>query len=270
MARSFWETYFSCPEFIVSGVGLPIRDSIRVTGGSVTDNPTDEVTELVLGDTFHVPTGTGFAHVTSGALDPAATANVRYASGKLQTDGNIQWRNTGDSNRTGDLVWTPTTSGKTITLPNATGTVVLKDTTDTLSNKTLASPVITGTPVYQGTRDAIKSVVTEIQTAAVTQVNCGTYTLADETSVAIEVIITCRRRTTNSKRGRWAFSALVSRTGGGAASLDALDVGNAFSLTGGAVTCDVNGNDFRIRVTPADTDNRNWGSEMRVQDGTSA
>ena len=35
------------------------------------------------------------------------------------------------------------TSGTTITLPNATGTVVLQDTTDTLSNKTLASPLIT-------------------------------------------------------------------------------------------------------------------------------
>lgn len=37
-----------------------------------------------------------------------------------------------------------TTSGsnKTITLPNATGTVVLKDTTDTLTNKTLTAPII--------------------------------------------------------------------------------------------------------------------------------
>ena len=37
------------------------------------------------------------------------------------------------------------TSETTITLPDATGTVVLQDTTDTLSNKTLASPTFSGT-----------------------------------------------------------------------------------------------------------------------------
>lgn len=35
-----------------------------------------------------------------------------------------------------------TSSDKTITLPNATGTVVLQDTTDTLTNKTLTTPKI--------------------------------------------------------------------------------------------------------------------------------
>lgn len=220
---------------------------------------------------FVPPTGTGFVTVTIGAFDPAATANIRYTGGKFQTDGNLQWRNTGDSNRTGDLVWTPATSAKTITLPNATGTVVLKDTTDTLTNKTLVSPTITGTPIYLGVRDTVKSIVTEVQTAAVTQVNCGTYTLADETSVAIQVIVTCRRRTANTKRGCWSFTAFVSRTGGGVAVLDNLVVGNSFSLTAGTVTCDVDGvDDFRVRITPADTDGRNWGSEIRVQDGTAA
>ncbi|NDC49710.1 MAG: hypothetical protein EBZ61_11645 [Micrococcales bacterium] len=36
------------------------------------------------------------------------------------------------------------TADRTITLPNATGTVVLADASQTLSNKTLASPVFTG------------------------------------------------------------------------------------------------------------------------------
>ena len=36
---------------------------------------------------------------------------------------------------------------RTITLPNATGTVVLKDTTDTLTNKTLTAPTMTGTAI---------------------------------------------------------------------------------------------------------------------------
>lgn len=97
---------------------------------------------VIRNPSFTTPTGTGFAHISAGSFDSAATANIRYAGGKLQTDGNIQWRNTGDSNRTGDLVWVPTTSGKTITLPDATGQVVLRDTIDTLTNKTLTSPTI--------------------------------------------------------------------------------------------------------------------------------
>jgi hypothetical protein len=41
------------------------------------------------------------------------------------------------------LAVTDPTADRTVTLPNATGTVVLKDTTDTLTNKTLTSPTIT-------------------------------------------------------------------------------------------------------------------------------
>ena len=37
------------------------------------------------------------------------------------------------------------TADRTVTIPNATGTIVLQDTTDTLSNKTLASPTFSGT-----------------------------------------------------------------------------------------------------------------------------
>jgi hypothetical protein len=39
---------------------------------------------------------------------------------------------------------------RTITFPDATGTVVLRDTTDTLTNKTLTSPVITGAVFNDG------------------------------------------------------------------------------------------------------------------------
>lgn len=85
------------------------------------------------------PTGTGFVTCTSGVIDSAATANIRYSGGKLQTDGNVQWKN---STITGDLAWTPTSSSKTLTLPDATDTLVGKATTDSLSNKTLVLPKI--------------------------------------------------------------------------------------------------------------------------------
>ena len=47
------------------------------------------------------------------------------------------------------LTVTDPSADRTITLPNATGTVVLKDTTDTLTNKTLTAPTITGTAVME-------------------------------------------------------------------------------------------------------------------------
>src|SRR6185369_13387679 len=82
------------------------------------------------------PTGTGFATITSGLFDSAATANIRYTGGKLQTDTNIQFKNTSNS-ILGDLTWSPTTSNKTITLPDANDTLVGLATTDTLTNKTI-------------------------------------------------------------------------------------------------------------------------------------
>jgi len=52
------------------------------------------------------------------------------------------------------LTVTDPTADRTITLPNATGQVVLRDTTDTLTNKTLTSPTISGSPVITGLSSA--------------------------------------------------------------------------------------------------------------------
>ncbi len=147
------------------------------------------------------------------------------------------------------------------------GDGVLNDTIDTLTNKTLTSPIVNGTPVYRVAGLDIVSYVTKTATVATTQVNCGTVTLADNTTAAVDVIVRCSRDTSNTKRGVWKFSAVVSRNGAGAV-LDVLNVGDAFDLTGGSVTCDVNSNDFRVRITPTDTDARKWDSEIRVQVNT--
>jgi hypothetical protein len=88
------------------------------------------------------PTGTGFLHLTAGSPDAAATANVRYASGKLQIDTNLQFKSGANL---GDLAWAPSAS-RTLTLPDATDTLVGRTTTDTLTNKTLTSPTI-NTPI---------------------------------------------------------------------------------------------------------------------------
>lgn len=99
-------------------------------------------------------TGTGFAHVTSGTIDAAATANVRYTGGKLQTDANIQFKN---GSITGDLSWSPTSTNKLLTLPDATDTLVARATLEELTNKTLNATNNTITDVSTALGDLLKS-----------------------------------------------------------------------------------------------------------------
>lgn len=95
------------------------------------------------------PTGTGFTHNTSGVVDSAATANIRYTGGKFQTSANIQYLN---SSITGDLAWAPTSSNKTLTLPDITDVIVTRTNTETLTNKTInaTNNTITDTGTVSG------------------------------------------------------------------------------------------------------------------------
>jgi len=70
---------------------------------------------------------------------------------------------TADSFETTLTVEDPT-ADRTVTIPNATGQIVLRDTTDTLTNKTLTSPVLT-TPIFTGATDQRGSFVFEGATA---------------------------------------------------------------------------------------------------------
>lgn len=99
--------------------------------------------------------GTGFVTATSSVFDPNATANIRYNSGKFQTDVAIQYRN---GSFTGDLVWVPTTS-RTIALPDATDTLVGKNTVDNLTNKTFDVAGVGNllTSASQATGDLLKN-----------------------------------------------------------------------------------------------------------------
>ncbi len=219
-----------------------------------------------IGTGITAPTGTGFAHITSSAFDPTATANVRYASGKLQTDTNIQWKN---SSITGDLAWTPASTSKTLTLPNATDTIVARATVDTLTNKTLDSPVCIGTPVYQGTRFSIKSIIGEVQTSSTSATTVASYTMSNETHCLFDVIVTYARRTNVTKAAAYKRSVSYRRTSAGVATIvGALESGTDEETTSGDdVTIDTDGGStVRVRVTAADSDNRNWSCEIRLQE----
>jgi hypothetical protein len=100
------------------------------------------------------PSGTGFATVTAGVFDAAATANIRYTGGKFQTDASIQYKNGGI---TGDLSWSPSASNKTLILPNANDTLVAQGTTDILTNKTINASNNTITDTATAVGDILRS-----------------------------------------------------------------------------------------------------------------
>lgn len=151
------------------------------------------------------------------------------------------------------------------------GCTVADDPTNGRTNVTfdrLTSPVFTGTPKYAAARGNIPSVVGEAQTSSTSPVTVASYTMADESLCAFDVIVTCARRTSVTKGGRYKRSVVYRRTGGGAPTIvGSLESGTDSETTAGDdVTIDVSGNAVRVRVTAADSDGRNWLAEMRVQE----
>lgn len=161
---SSWKPVTSSSNFTAAGDLFgdnTTQTVVRIQGRAVVNTaPTDhQVLEWIASNnrwepTTIIPTGTGFATVTSGLFDAAATANIRYTGGKFQTDANIQYKN---GAVTGDLSWTPTSTNKTLTLPNATDTLVGLATTDTLTNKTINATNNTITDTSTVTGDLLKS-----------------------------------------------------------------------------------------------------------------
>lgn len=94
--------------------------------------------------------------------DPSALTHSFGANGDLTIAGDFvadtaSLSNTSNQLRfssgvTGLLTWTPTSTNKTLTLPDVTGTLATLAATETLLNKTLTAPTITG-----GTHTAITS-----------------------------------------------------------------------------------------------------------------
>lgn len=145
-------------------------------------------------------------------------------------------------------------------------------TNPSLTSPTISSPVISGTPQYNGTRVTKKTVIAEVQTSSTTQTTCGSYTMTNETLVAFEILVTCARRTNVTKGGRYKRSVVYRRTSSGSPTIvGSLESGtDQESTAGDDVTIDVSSNDVRVRVTAADTDGRNWTTEIYVTEQTAA
>jgi hypothetical protein len=125
-------------------------DSVKFAGTS------GVVTTAMSGDQLTIdiadnPTLTGNTTITGNLLVQGTTTTVNSTEVNVQNSFKFEGA-TADAHETNLTVVDPT-ADRTITLPNATGQVVLRDTTDTLTNKTIAfgSNTFTGTlPVANG------------------------------------------------------------------------------------------------------------------------
>jgi hypothetical protein len=139
----------------VSGTDLTLSGNLTVNGTTTNINTTNLVVEdknIILGDveTPSDVTADGGGITLKGATDKTfnwvdstdswtSSENIALAATKT-----IIFEGTTDDQYETTLTVEDPTADRTITFQNATGTVVLRDSTDTLTNKTLTSPVITG------------------------------------------------------------------------------------------------------------------------------
>ena len=163
---------------VVSSNNLTVTRAVDMAGGTAQDHSSGAVIRhMIIGRdlreaNLHIE-ATGSYNDGTGAHDLhglGATSGVVVGTDAIQTltnktltspvltgvgvDASIIFEGaTADAYETTLTVVDPT-ADRTITLPNATGTVVLKDTVDALTNKTLTSPTISGSPVITGLSSA--------------------------------------------------------------------------------------------------------------------
>ena len=120
--------------------------------------------------TVTLPDATGTVALTSDITVTASstttftnkTLTSPIITGATFNDGSVVFEGATANDFETTLAITDPTADRTITFQDATGTVVLRDSTDTLTNKTLTSPTVTGgtfkDPVLKGVEEDINVV----------------------------------------------------------------------------------------------------------------
>jgi len=152
-----------------------LNSTLTVSDGSATDAVALGETVTISGTANEIESAVTANTVTLGLPNNVTISNDLTVLGDLNVQGTqtvidsatIQITNsftfegtTSDDFETILTVIDPT-ADQTVSLPNATGTVVLKDTTDTLTNKTLTAPTINGVVGGTTTSQTITTLTTD-------------------------------------------------------------------------------------------------------------
>jgi hypothetical protein len=156
----------------VNGHDILTESLVDAKGDLLVASAADTVTRLAAGTNGYVLTANSGA--TNG-IEWAAPAAVGVFGSSIEFEGA-----TADSYETTLQVEDPT-ADRTITLPNATGQVVLRDTTDTLTNKTvnLSSNTLSGTVSEFNSALSDANFVTTGDTGSVTSTMIADGTIVD-------------------------------------------------------------------------------------------
>jgi hypothetical protein len=163
---------------------------IKFGNNIVLEGTTDNAFEMTLsgGDptadrTITLPDVTGTV-ITSGNLTAITTLTSPTITGAIFNDGSVVFEGaTADAFET-TLAVTDPTADRTITFPDSTGTVVLRDSTDTLTNKTLTSPVLTTPSVSNINAKGDVLIGTADNTLGILSVGTDGYVLTADSTVS--------------------------------------------------------------------------------------
>jgi hypothetical protein len=218
---TLYDLLFRVPLFQSDGVDLPRRSVVNVLGAVLSDNPDEETLVIDFtggGGDPGSPGGSGneMQYRINGTTFGGA-ANVLYVGGKLQFLASPQWKN---STFLGDLAWAPT-ANRTVTIPDATGIVVLNDNTATLSGKAISGSANTITNVSLST--GVTGILPTGNQAAQSMGGDCSGTTASCTVAKVNGI---------SFTGTPAAGAVPRATSGTAAAWGAVDLANGNAVTG--------------------------------------
>jgi Phage tail fibre repeat len=172
-----------------------------------------------------------------GTTDTQTLTNKTLTSpiitGGFMNDSSITFEgSTADAFET-TLTVTDPTADRTITFPDATGQVVLRNTTDTLTNKTLTSPIISGSPVITGLssagmsassaapKDYVDSILGSATAASTSAASAATSASSAATSASSAATSASSASTSASNALTSANSAATSATSAAASAASA-------------------------------------------------
>ena len=140
------------------------------TSLSTSDSTSIQINEAL--DVSGALTVGGSTNITGNLTVQGTTTTVNSTT--IEVQNSLKFEGSSDDEHETNLTTVNPTADRTISLPNATGTIVLKDTTDTLTNKTIAG----GSNSLTGSFTGITSITSTTLTDGTLSINSGSIASA--------------------------------------------------------------------------------------------